>query len=73
MLVSAMYYFHEIYQNDSPGNAPLSENDFLGPIKIFKMTFPPPPLPGKWPASPHGNKQPNTWSNSFPIETKPLS
>ena len=42
MLVSAMYYFHEIYQNDSPGNAPLSENDFLGPIKIFKMTFPPP-------------------------------
>ena len=43
MLVGAMYYFHEIYRNDSPGNAPLSESDFLEPIKIFKMTFPPPP------------------------------
>ena len=37
MLVSAMYYFHEIYRNDSPGNAPLSESDFVEPIKIFKM------------------------------------
>ena len=52
MLVSAIYYFHEIYWSDSPGNAPLSESDFLEPIKIFKMTSPPPP-PGKWPASPH--------------------
>lgn len=42
MLVGAMYYFHEIYRNDSPGNAPLSESDFLEPIKIFKMTSPPP-------------------------------
>ena len=52
MLVSAIYYFHEIYWSDSPGNAPLSESDFLEPIKIFKMTFPPsqangqPPLTG---------------------------
>ena len=45
MLVGAMYYFHEIYRNDSPGNAPLSESDFLEPIKIFKMTFPSPPPP----------------------------
>lgn len=43
MLVGAMYYFHEIYRNDSPGNTPLSESDFLEPIKIFKMTFPAPP------------------------------
>ena len=51
MLVSAMYYFHEIYRNDSPGNTPLSESDFVEPIKIFKMTPPPqangqPPLTG---------------------------
>ena len=43
MLVGAMYYFHEIYRNDSPGNAPLSDSDFLEPIKIFKMTSPPLP------------------------------
>ena len=43
MLVSAMYYFHEIYLNDSPGNASLSESDFVEPIKIFKITPPPPP------------------------------
>ena len=42
MPVGAMYYFHEIYRNDSPGNAPLSESGFLKPIKIFKMTFPAP-------------------------------
>ena len=72
MLVGAMYYFHEIYWNDLPGNAPLSESDFLEPIKIFKMTFPPPPQ-ANGPPPLTGNKQPNTWSNSFPIETKPLS
>ena len=27
MLVSALSYFHDIYQKDPPGNAPLSEND----------------------------------------------
>ena len=26
-LISALYYFHEIYQNDPPGIAPLLEND----------------------------------------------
>ena len=54
MLVGVMYYFHEIYQNDSPGNAPLSESDFLEAIKIFKMTSPPPQANGQPPLT--GNK-----------------
>ena len=48
-LVTALYYFHEIYENDPLGNTPLSENDPPKPIKILKMApqqnAPPPPRP----------------------------
>ena len=45
-LVTALYYFHEIHENDPLGNTPLSENDPSKPIKILKMPpqqKPPPP------------------------------
>ena len=47
-LVTALYYFHEIYENDPLGNTPLSENDPPKPIKILKMApqqNAPPPSP----------------------------
>ena len=48
-LVTALYYFHEIRENDPLRNTPLSKNDPLKPIKILKMipqqNAPPPPPP----------------------------
>ena len=47
-LVTALYYFHRIYEKDPLGNTPLSENDPPKPIKILKMApqqNAPPPRP----------------------------
>ena len=38
VLITALYYFHWIYENNPPCNAPLSENDPPKPIKILKVT-----------------------------------
>ena len=62
-LVTALYYFHRIYENDPLGNTPLSENDPppKKKIKILKMTpqqnFPLPPSP---PPPSHIKDQPPT-------------
>ena len=38
-LVTALYYFHRIYENDPLGNTPLSENDPPPPQKKKKSRF----------------------------------
>ena len=45
-LVTALYYFHRIYENDPLGNTPLSENDPQNQSRFWKW-----PL-GKMPPSP---------------------
>lgn len=59
-LISALYYFHEIYQNDPPGIAPLLENDPppKKTIKILKMIPQAPWLPAAATSTP--NPQPPT-------------
>ena len=50
-LVTALYYFHRIYENDPLGNTPLSENDPppKKKIRVFEndpsAKFPPSPIP----------------------------
>ena len=59
-LVTALYYFHRIYENDPLGNTPLSENDpppqKKKKLEFLKMTpqqnLPPPPPPPP-PPTPH--------------------
>ena len=40
LLITALTYFHEIYQNDPPGNDLLSENDLPKPISNFWKWLP---------------------------------
>ena len=64
-LVTALYYFHEIYENDPLGNTPLSENDPPPQKKKNQdfendpsAKFPPSPLPPPPPS--HIKDQPRT-------------
>ena len=64
-LVTALYYFHRIYENDPLGNTPLSENAPPPPkkkIRVFEndpsAKFPPSPIPP--PPHSHVKDQPPT-------------
>ena len=60
-LVTALYYFHRIYENDPLGNTPLSENDPPPKNQDFEndpsAKFPPSPSP---PPPSHIKDQPPT-------------